>query len=100
MKFFIDTADTEEIREAHALGILDGVTTNPSLVAKTGKKFRDVIAEICDIVPGPVSAEVVAEKADDFYSEGKELAKIEIRKGFAINSNEGRLMQLWREATQ
>ncbi len=76
MKFFIDTADTDEIREAHSLGILDGVTTNPSLVAKTGKKFTDVIAEICDIVPGPVSAEVVADNAEDFVKEGREMAKI------------------------
>jgi transaldolase len=58
MKFFIDTADIGEIREAAAMGLVDGVTTNPSLVAKTGRKFRDVLIEICDIVKGPVSAEV------------------------------------------
>lgn len=76
MKFFIDTADTAEIREAHALGILDGVTTNPTLVAKSGKKFEDVIAEICDITPGPVSAEAVADNAEDFIKDGKRLASI------------------------
>jgi transaldolase len=76
MKFFIDTADTDEIRGAAQLGILDGVTTNPSLVAKSGKKMKDVIAEICDIVPGPVSAEAVAEKADDFIAQGKKLKAI------------------------
>ncbi|MCC7210733.1 MAG: fructose-6-phosphate aldolase, partial [Candidatus Brocadia sp.] len=59
MKFFIDTADVKEIREAHSLGILDGVTTNPSLIAKTGRLFRETIEEICSIVKGPVSAEVV-----------------------------------------
>jgi transaldolase len=76
MKFFIDTADVEEIREAHALGILDGVTTNPTLVAKTGRKMTEVIAEICDIVDGPVSAEAVAQTAEDFVAQGRELAKI------------------------
>lgn len=76
MKFFIDTADVAEIREAQALGILDGVTTNPTLVAKTGRSFKDVIAEICDIVPGPVSAEAVAETAEDFIQQGLELASI------------------------
>jgi transaldolase len=76
MKFFIDTADTTEIREAKTLGILDGVTTNPSLVAKTGRKMHDVIAEICEIVPGPVSAEAVATNAEDFIKQGRVLAKI------------------------
>ncbi len=60
MKFFVDTADTADIAEMAATGLLDGVTTNPSLIAKSGKQFVDVIAEICKIVPGPVSAEVVA----------------------------------------
>lgn len=76
MKFFIDTADTEEIKQAAALGVLDGVTTNPSLVAKTGKKFHDVISEICALTPGPVSAEGVAERAEDFIAQGRELASI------------------------
>ena len=76
MKFFIDTADVQEIREAQSIGILDGVTTNPSLVAMSGKKFHHVIEEICSIVPGPVSAEAVAERAEDFISQGRELVKI------------------------
>jgi transaldolase len=58
VQFFIDTADVREIKEAAAMGLVDGVTTNPSLVARTGRKFRDVLLEICDVVPGPVSAEV------------------------------------------
>jgi transaldolase len=76
MKFFIDTADVGEIRKAHAMGVLDGVTTNPSLVAKTGRKFREVLEEICSIVDGPVSAEVVSLEADQMIAEGRELAKI------------------------
>ena len=74
MKFFIDTADVKEIREAAAMGLVDGVTTNPSLVAKTGRKFREVLLEICDIVKGPVSAEVVGVKHDDIMKEARELA--------------------------
>jgi len=76
MKIFIDTADIGEIREAAAMGLLDGVTTNPSLVAKTGKPFRAVLEEICEIVKGPVSAEVVATDAVEMVSEARELAKI------------------------
>ncbi len=76
MKFFIDTADVKEIREAAAMGLVDGVTTNPSLVAKTGRKFRDVLLEICDIVKGPVSAEVVGTKYDDMMKEARELAAL------------------------
>ncbi len=76
MKFFIDTADVTEIRKANAMGVLDGVTTNPSLISKTGRKFRDVIEEICGIVDGPISAEVVSLDADGMIREGKELAKI------------------------
>ena len=60
MKFFVDTAEVKDIQELNDLGLLDGVTTNPSLIAKSGRKFKDVIAEICAIVDGPVSAEVVA----------------------------------------
>jgi transaldolase len=74
MKFFIDTADVKEIREAAAMGLVDGVTTNPSLVAKTGRKFRDVLLEICDIVKGPVSAEVVGITYDVMMKEARELA--------------------------
>lgn len=74
MKFFIDTAEVKEIREAAAMGLVDGVTTNPSLVAKSGRKFREVLLEICDIVKGPVSAEVTGVKYDDIMKEGRELA--------------------------
>jgi transaldolase len=74
MKFFIDTADVKEIREAAAMGLVDGVTTNPSLVAKTGRKFRDVLLEVCDIVKGPVSAEVIGTTYDVIMKEARELA--------------------------
>jgi transaldolase len=76
MKFFLDTAQVEEIREGASYGLVDGVTTNPSLVAKSGRKFREVIEEICTIVDGPISAEVVAVEADAILAEGRELAKI------------------------
>ncbi len=75
MKFFIDTADVNEIREAESLGILDGVTTNPSLVAKFGKPFKETILEICSIVDGPVSVEVVALDKDGMLKEAHEFAK-------------------------
>jgi len=74
MKFFIDTADIDEIRDAAAMGLVDGVTTNPSLVAKTGRKFTDVLVEICDIVSGPVSAEVISVTCDEMMKEARELA--------------------------
>lgn len=76
MKFFVDTADVGEIRELAATGLLDGVTTNPSLIAKTGRDFKETIAEICAIVPGPVSAEVAALDAEGMIREGRVLAKI------------------------
>jgi len=76
MQFFIDTADLEEIKKAHAMGVLDGVTTNPSLIAKTGKPFLDVIRSICEIVDGPISAEVVSTDYEGIVREGRELAKI------------------------
>jgi transaldolase len=76
MKFYIDTADIKEIREAAAMGLVDGVTTNPSLVAKTGRKFRDVLVEICDIVKGPVSAEAVSTTHDEMMKEARELASL------------------------
>ena len=76
MKFFIDSADIGEIREANARGWVDGVTTNPTLVAKTGKKMNEVIKEICLEVSGPVSAEVISLQADKIYAEGLQLAKI------------------------
>ncbi len=76
MKFFIDTAEIDEIRALSKTGMVDGVTTNPTLIAKSGRKFMDVIAEICDIVPGPISAEVTATEADAMIKEGRKLAKI------------------------
>lgn len=76
MKLFIDTADIDEIREANAIGVLDGVTTNPSLVARTGKDFRTVINEIVAEVDGPISAEVISLETDGMLKEGRELAKI------------------------
>jgi transaldolase len=76
MKFFIDTADVNEIREAHDLGLVDGVTTNPSLIAKSGRKFKDVIKEIVSIVDGPISAEVISLDAKGMVKEAKELVKI------------------------
>ena len=76
MKFFIDTANIAEIREAASMGVLDGVTTNPSLVAKEGKDFRKLLEEICAIVDGPISAEVISMEYDGIMREGRDLAKI------------------------
>lgn len=75
MKLFIDTADVEEIRKAVAWGIIDGVTTNPSLAAKTGRNFKDSVLEICKMVSGPVSAEVVSTVKEEMVKEARELAK-------------------------
>ena len=76
MKFFIDTADIGEIRDLVATGLVDGITTNPSLVAKTGRDFFDILREICDLVPGPVSAEVAAIDLETILAEGRTLAKV------------------------
>ena len=76
MKFFIDTANVEEIKEAVSIGVIDGVTTNPSLVAKTGRKFGEVLKEITGLVPGPVSAEVTAVDFDGMMSEARKYAKV------------------------
>jgi transaldolase len=76
MKFFIDTANIDEIKKANELGMVDGVTTNPSLVAKEGREFKGLIKEICDIVDGPVSAEVVSVDAQGMVRESKELAEL------------------------
>lgn len=76
MKFFVDTADVNEIRDLAATGLVDGVTTNPSLIAKSGRNILEVIAEICDIVPGPISAEVAATDHKTMLAEGHRLAKI------------------------
>ena len=76
MKFFLDTADLGEIRDLAATGLVDGVTTNPSLVAKSGRQFLDAVREICAVVPGPVSAEVTATDGATMLAEGRKLAKI------------------------
>ena len=76
MKIFIDSGDLGEIKEAVAMGAVDGCTTNPSLIAKTGKTQRQIISAICEILDGPISAEVVSIKYDEMVSEGRELAKI------------------------
>lgn len=75
MKFFLDTANVEEIKRIAKLGLADGVTTNPSLIAKEGRDFKTVIQEICSIVDGPVSAEVIGTKAEDMLKEAYEIAK-------------------------
>src|SRR5690606_10117312 len=76
MKFFVDTADTAAIKELSETGLVDGVTTNPSLIAKSGRDFKEVVAEICTIVPGPVSAEVASLEFDGMVAEGETLARI------------------------
>jgi transaldolase len=76
MKFFLDTAEVKEIREAASWGLVDGVTTNPSLIAKSGRPYAEVLREICELVDGPVSAEVVATEAAAMLEEGLKLAKI------------------------
>ncbi len=76
MKIFIDSGDIGEIKEAQSMGVIDGVTTNPSLLAKSGKPTRQVITSICEVVDGPISAEVVAVDAESILREGRELAKL------------------------
>ena len=76
MKIFLDTADTAKIKELSSTGLIDGVTTNPSIIAKSGRKFEDVITEICTLVKGPVSAEVISLEAEGMLKEAYELAKI------------------------
>jgi transaldolase len=76
VKFFVDTADVKEIKELADAGLLDGVTTNPSLVAKAGRDFKTIVQEICAIVPGPVSAEVAATDCEGMLAEGRVLAKL------------------------
>ncbi len=76
MRFFLDTANVDEIRAGAALGLVDGVTTNPSLVAKEGKDFKTLVAEICEVISGPVSAEVLATECDAMMAEARDLAKI------------------------
>ncbi len=76
MKFFIDTANIDEIKEAHLMGMVDGVTTNPSLIAKEGRDFEEIMREICAIVDGPISAEVISLKAEEMVKEAHRLAGI------------------------
>ena len=76
MKIYLDTGNIKEIREAASLGVIDGITTNPSLVSKEGRDFKDLLLEICSVVDGPISAEVVSIEADAMIEEGRELAKI------------------------
>lgn len=76
MKFFIDTANLDEIKEAHSMGMVDGVTTNPTLIAKEGRDFEEIIRDICAIVDGPVSAEVISIDDDGMIKEARQLAKI------------------------
>lgn len=76
MQIFIDSADIEEIRDAAAMGVVDGVTTNPSLVAKTGRPFKDVLVDICEIIDGPISAEVIATDYDGMMKEAHSLAQM------------------------
>ena len=76
MKFFLDTANIDEIKEAHRMGMVDGVTTNPSLIAKEGRDFEDIIRDICQIVDGPISAEVISLDTDGMLEEARHLASI------------------------
>jgi transaldolase len=76
VKFFIDTGDVGEIREAASMGLVDGVTTNPSLIAKTGRKYKDVVVEICELVNGPISAEVLETTYDAMMAEAREWHKL------------------------
>lgn len=76
MKFFIDTANVDDIKKANDLGIIDGVTTNPSLIAREGRDFKETVIEICSIVDGPISAEVISLESDGMVSEARELVKI------------------------
>ena len=76
MKLYLDTGNVDEIREAASYGMIDGITTNPSLISKEGREFKDLLLEICEIVEGPISAEVVSVEAEAMVKEGRELAKI------------------------
>ena len=76
MKFFIDTGDIGEVREAAAMGLVDGITTNPSLIAKSGRRYRDVVVEMCELVDGPISAEVLSTSYDEMMREAREWHKV------------------------
>src|SRR4029434_5282358 len=72
MEFFMYTGDVKEVREAHAMGLVDGITTNPSLIAKSGRKYKEVVVEMCEIVNGPISAEVLSTQYDEMMAEARE----------------------------
>ena len=76
MKFFIDTGDVAEVREAHAMGLVDGITTNPSLIAKSGRRYKDVVVEMCELINGPISAEVLSTTYDEMMVEAREWHKV------------------------
>ncbi len=76
MKFFIDTGDVKEVREAAAMGLVDGITTNPSLIAKSGRKYREVVVEMCELVNGPISAEVLSTTYDEMMAEARDWHKL------------------------
>lgn len=76
MKFFIDTGDVAEVKEAAAMGLVDGITTNPSLIAKSGRKYKDVVTEMCELVNGPISAEVLSTTYDEMMAEAREWHKL------------------------
>jgi transaldolase len=76
MKFFIDTGDIAEVREAAAMGLVDGITTNPSLIAKSGRRYRDVVVEMCELVDGPISAEVLSTTYDEMMREARDWHKV------------------------
>jgi transaldolase len=76
MKFFIDTGDVGEVREAHAMGLVDGITTNPSLIAKSGRKYKDVVVEMCELINGPISAEVLSTTYDEMMAEARDWHKV------------------------
>jgi transaldolase len=76
MKFFIDTGDVAEVKEAASMGLLDGITTNPSLIAKSGRKYKDVVVEMCELVSGPISAEVLSVTYDEMMAEAREWHKV------------------------
>ena len=94
MKFFLDTAEISEIREAQALGILDGVTTNPSLIAKAAKPFKETIIDICNVVKGPTSIEVTSLEVDDMVRDGREYAKWEPLRCYQATHHQGRRKSL------
>lgn len=100
MKLYLDTANVNEIREAASLGVLDGVTTNPSLVVKEGRSFHEALLEICNIVNGPISAEVVSLEADAMVAEGEALAKIHKNIVVKVPPTPGGLKATTRMASQ